>query len=177
MAFTTISLDDKDTRGVFGEYVSVYDIQDAVGDKVTVQIYYESRLAKLDINQAKIAELNQDVDEVIEDEEDIAARENAKSKWAELAKLVGAKPRLDQVTADLVAQFETRTKAIEGKAMIVAMSRIGRAQDRAGRKGDRLQPGGRRDPALVHPSSEHYLGSESESFLFERMFSLHLAMN
>ena len=120
---TPIALDDKDTRGVFGEYVSVYDIQDAVDDQATVQIYYESRLAKLDINQAKIDELNQDVDEVIEDEEDVAARENAKSKWAELAKLVGAKPRLEQVAADLVAHFETRTSTIEGKAMIVAMSR------------------------------------------------------
>ena len=120
---TPIALDDKDTRGVFGEYVSVYDIQDAVDDKATVQIYYESRLAKLDVDQAKIDELNQSVDEVIEDEEDVAARENAKSKWAELAKLVGAKPRLEQVAADLVAHFETRTAAIEGKAMVVAMSR------------------------------------------------------
>lgn len=85
---TPIALDDKDTRGVFGDYVSVYDIQDAVDDKATVQIYYESRLAKLDINKAEIEKLNQDVDEVIEDEEDVAARENAKSKWAELAKLV-----------------------------------------------------------------------------------------
>jgi type I restriction enzyme R subunit len=120
---TPIALDDKDTRGVFGDYVSIYDIQDAVDDKATVQIYYESRLAKLDINQAEIDKLNQDVDEVIEDEEDVAARENTKSKWAELAKLVGAKPRLEQVAADLIAHFETRTKTIEGKAMIVAMSR------------------------------------------------------
>jgi type I restriction enzyme R subunit len=120
---TPVAMDDRDTRGVFGDYVSVYDIQDAVDDKATVQIYYESRLAKLDINQERIDELNQVVDEVIEDEEDVAARENAKSKWAELAKLVGAKPRLEQVAADLVSHFETRTGTIEGKAMIVAMSR------------------------------------------------------
>jgi type I restriction enzyme R subunit len=88
-----------------------------------VQIYYESRLAKLDINQAEIDKLNQDVEKVVEDEEDVSARENAKSKWAELAKLVGAQPRLEQVARDLVAHFETRTSAIEGKAMIVAMSR------------------------------------------------------
>jgi type I restriction enzyme, R subunit len=120
---TPIAQEDKDTRGVFGEYVSIYDIQDAVDDKATVQIYYESRMAKLDVNQAEIEKLNQDVEEVVEDEEDIATRENTKSKWAELAKLVGAKPRLEQVARDLVAHFETRAKAIEGKAMIVAMSR------------------------------------------------------
>lgn len=120
---TPISLEDKDTRGVFGEYVSIYDIQDAVDDKATVQIYYESRLAKLDINQAEIDKINEDVEEVIEDEEDVAARENAKSKWAELAKLVGAKPRLEQVARDMIAHFETRTASIEGKAMFVAMSR------------------------------------------------------
>ena len=78
---------------MFGEYVSVYDIQDAVDDRATVQIYYESRLAKLDINQAEIEKLNQ-VEEVVEDEEDVAQRRATKSKWAELAKLVGAKPRL-----------------------------------------------------------------------------------
>jgi type I restriction enzyme R subunit len=120
---TPIANEDRDTRGVFGEYVTIYDIQDAVDDKATVQIYYESRLAKLDINSAEIEKLNQDVEEVIEDEEDIAARENAKSTWAELAKLVGAKPRLKEVAADLVRHFEKRTEVIEGKGMIVAMSR------------------------------------------------------
>ncbi len=120
---TPIALEDKDTRGVFGEYVSVYDIQDAVTDKATVQIYYESRLAKLDINRAEIDKLNKDVDEVVEDEEDATAREGAKSKWAQLAKLVGAKPRLAQVAADLVAHYERRTEALAGKAMVVAMSR------------------------------------------------------
>ena len=120
---TPIANEDRDTRGVFGDYVSIYDIQDAVNDRATVQIYYESRLAKLDINSAEIEKLNQDVEEVIEDEEDIAARENTKSTWAELAKLVGAKPRLEEVAADLVAHFEKRTEVIEGKGMIVAMSR------------------------------------------------------
>lgn len=78
---TPIALKDRDTRGVFGDYVSIYDIQDAVDDKATVPIYYESRLAKLDINREQIDVLNQDVEEVIEDEEDVAARENTKSKW------------------------------------------------------------------------------------------------
>ncbi len=121
---TPIELHDKDTRGVFGEYVSIYDIQDAVDDKATVQIYYESRLAKLNINQAAIEKLNQDVEDVMEDEEDVAAREDAKGKWTELAKLVGARPRLEQVAKDLIEHFEKRAEvAPGGKAMIVAMSR------------------------------------------------------
>ena len=120
---TPISGKDKDTRKVFGDYVSIYDIQDAVDDKATVPILYESRLAKLDVNAAQIEQLNQEVEEVVEDEENEVLRERTKSKWAELAKLVGAKPRLQQVAADLVKHFETRTAALEGKAMIVCMSR------------------------------------------------------
>ena len=120
---TPISAEDRDTQAVFGGYVSVYDIQDAVADGATVPIYYESRLAKLDINRAEIDKLSSEVEEVIEDEEDVASREKTKSKWAELAKLVGADPRLEQVAADLVAHYETRTASIEGKAMIVCMSR------------------------------------------------------
>jgi len=91
---TPIDKEDKDTRGVFGDYVSIYDIQDAVDDGATVPIYYESRLVKIDINRAQIDELNRDVDEVIEDEEDVAAREKTKGRWAELTKLVGSEPRL-----------------------------------------------------------------------------------
>lgn len=120
---TPIALEDKDTRAVFGDYVSIYDIQDAVDDGATVPIFYESRLAKLDVNQAEIDALNAQVDEVIEDEEDITAREKTKSDWAALTKLVGAQPRLEQVAADLVQHFETRTTTLEGKAMIVCMSR------------------------------------------------------
>lgn len=120
---TPLSTEDKDTRAVFGEYVSIYDIQDAVDDGATVPIYYESRLAKLDINQAEIEELSQDVEEVIEDEEDIAEREKTKSRWAALEKLVGAEPRLKEVAADLIKHFEARIAVIDGKAMIVCMSR------------------------------------------------------
>jgi type I restriction enzyme, R subunit len=120
---TPIALEDKDTRAVFGDYVSIYDIQDAVDDGATVPIFYESRLAKLDVNQVEIDALNARVDEVIEDEEDITVREKTKSDWAQLAKLVGAKPRIEQVAADLVQHFETRTATLEGKAMIVCMSR------------------------------------------------------
>jgi type I restriction enzyme R subunit len=120
---TPITLEDKDTRAVFGDYVSIYDIQDAVDDGATVPIFFESRLARLDVNQAEIDALNDQVDEVIEDEEDISTREKTKSDWATLAKLVGAQPRLDQVAADLVQHFKTRTDTLEGKAMIVCMSR------------------------------------------------------
>src|SRR4029078_6979457 len=94
---TPIETDDWDSRTVFGEYVSIYDIQDAVDDGATVPIYYESRLAKLDINQAEIDNLNDDVEAVFEDEEDLAAREALKTRWAALANLLGAKPRLKQV--------------------------------------------------------------------------------
>jgi type I restriction enzyme R subunit len=120
---TPIALEDKDTRAVFGDYVSIYDIQDAVDDGATVPIFFESRLARLDVNQSEIDALNARVDEVIEDEEDIATREKTKSDWAALTRLVGAQPRLEQVAADLVRHFETRTATLEGKAMIVCMSR------------------------------------------------------
>jgi type I restriction enzyme R subunit len=120
---TPIEKDDANTKATFGDYVSIYDIEDAKNDKATVPIYYESRLAKLDINREEIDRLNKDVEEVIEDEEDVAARENTKGKWAELAKLVGAKERVQEIAADLVAHYETRTSVLEGKAMIVAMSR------------------------------------------------------
>lgn len=120
---TPIAMDDKDTRAVFGDYVSIYDIQDAVDDGATVPIYYESRLAKLDIRQDEIEALNDDVDEVLEDEEELSDKEKMKSHWAALEKLVGAQPRIDQVAKDLVKHFEERTSAFPGKGMIVAMSR------------------------------------------------------
>lgn len=120
---TPIAQEDRDTRAVFGEYVSIYDIQNAVDDGATVPIYYESRLARLDINQAEIERLSREVEEVVEDEEDMAAREKAKGDWATLEKLVGAEPRLREVAADLVRHFEARTAVLEGKGMIVCMSR------------------------------------------------------
>lgn len=120
---TPIALDDKDTRAVFGDYVSIYDIQDAVDDGATVPIYYESRLTKLDLNRAEIDALSAQVDEVVEDEEDLSTREKTKGEWSRLEKLVGATPRLKQVAVDLVAHFESRTASMDGKAMIVTMSR------------------------------------------------------
>ena len=120
---TPIDSADKDTRAVFGDYVSIYDIQDAVDDGATVPIYYESRLAKLNINEAELEALNDEIDVVIEDEEDTAARESTKSKWAALEKLVGSEPRIVLVANDLVEHFESRVATMPGKAMAVCMSR------------------------------------------------------
>jgi len=126
---TPIALEDKDTRAVFGDYVSIYDIKDAVDDGSTVPIYYESRLAKLDLNHAEIEALSKQVEDVVEDEEDVQNREKTKGEWSRLEKLVGAQPRILQVAADLVEHFETRTQSVDdkymrdGKAMIVGMSR------------------------------------------------------
>jgi type I restriction enzyme R subunit len=120
---TPISMEDKDTRSVFGEYVSIYDIQDAVADGATVPIYYESRLAKLDLNHEELERLSAQVEEVVEDDEDLGSREKTKGEWSRLEKLVGATPRLSQIAADLVKHFEARSKTMDGKAMIVSMSR------------------------------------------------------
>jgi type I restriction enzyme R subunit len=119
---TPIESEDKDTRAVFGDYISIYDIEDAVADGATVPIYYESRLAKLDLDAEVLKEIDEDVSELVEDEEQ-SDRERFKSKWSALEKLVGAKPRIEQIAKDLVAHFEERTAVIEGKGMIVAMSR------------------------------------------------------
>ncbi|MES0488916.1 MAG: type I restriction endonuclease subunit R [Leptospirales bacterium] len=120
---TPISSDDRDTQAVFGGYVSIYDIEDAVEDGATVPIYYESRLAKLDIKSGEIEKLNAEVDEVMEDEEDVGVREQTKGKWTALEKLVGSQARIQQVAADLVDHFEARSAASESKGMIVCMSR------------------------------------------------------
>jgi type I restriction enzyme R subunit len=120
---TPIDQGDRDTRAVFGDYVSIYDIQDAVDDGATVPIFYESRLAKLDVDQTSIDALNEQVEEVVEDEEDIASREKTKGAWATLEKLVGSKPRMRQVAMDLVQHLESRLGVVDGKAMAVCMSR------------------------------------------------------
>ncbi len=120
---TPISQDDRDTQAVFGNYVSIYDIQQAVEDGATVPIYYESRLAKLELKEPLLPEVDQQVDDLFADEDDIPAAERAKSRWAALEALVGAQPRIEQVAEDLVAHFEQRQRTQVGKAMIVAMSR------------------------------------------------------
>jgi type I restriction enzyme R subunit len=120
---TPVSLDDRDTRAVFGDYVHIYDVQQAVHDGATVPIYYESRLAKLELKDEETPTLDDEVEELTEDEEDDSAKAAQKRRWAALERLVGAPPRIARVAADIVQHFETRQAAMDGKAMIVAMSR------------------------------------------------------
>jgi len=120
---TPISQDDRDTQAVFGHYISIYDIQQAVEDGATVPIYYESRLAKLALKEPLLPQVDERVDELFSEEDDIPAAERAKSRWAALEALVGAEPRLIEVAADLIAHFEQRSRSQPGKAMLVAMSR------------------------------------------------------
>ena len=119
---TPIEKADANTRAVFGDYISIYDIQRAVADKATVPIYYESRIAKLGLNVAALPKLDQEFDEITEGEE-LTGKEKLKTKWAALEALVGDRKRIDLIAADLVAHFEKRLEAIDGKAMIVCMSR------------------------------------------------------
>ncbi|WP_087871122.1 type I restriction endonuclease subunit R [Bathymodiolus platifrons methanotrophic gill symbiont] len=120
---TPIEIDDKDTRAVFGEYVSVYDINDAVEDGATVQVYYESRLAKLELNQEEIPHIDDHIEELLEDEENEASGEKVKSEWSSLEKLVGSEKRIQLVANDLINHWESRLEILDGKAIIVCMSR------------------------------------------------------
>ncbi|MFV9683979.1 type I restriction endonuclease subunit R [Pseudomonas sp. NY15367] len=119
---TPVSSEDRDTRAVFGDYIHVYDMQQAKEDGATVAIYYESRLAKLSLKDSELAHIDDEVDELAEDEEE-DQQSRLKSRWAALEKVVGAEPRIKSVAADLVAHFEERNQAQSGKAMVVAMSR------------------------------------------------------
>ena len=120
---TPVSLEDRDTRAVFGDYVHIYDVEQAVKDGATVPIYYESRLAQLELKDAEVTALDEEIDELTEDEEDDAAKASRMRRWAALEKLVGAPPRIQKVASDLVEHFETRLASLDGKAMVVAMSR------------------------------------------------------
>ena len=120
---TPISFDDKDTRAVFGDYISIYDIKDAVDDGATVPIFYQPRLTKLDLSDTDIKALFSEFEDIPEDEESVESNEQAKIKWSRLEKLVGSKPRLEKIAKDLVKHYEDREQTISGKAMIVTMSR------------------------------------------------------
>jgi type I restriction enzyme, R subunit len=119
---TPIEKTDANTRAVFGDYISIYDIQRAVADKATVPIYYESRISKLSLNAAELPLLDEEFEEITEGEE-LTKKEKLKSKWAALEALVGDPKRIALVAADLVTHFEKRVEAMDGKAMIVCMSR------------------------------------------------------
>ena len=119
---TPIELEDANTRAVFGDYISVYDIQRSVEDGATVPIHYESRLARLVLDQAEIPSIDPDFEEATEGEE-IERKERLKTKWAQLEAVVGAENRVRQIAQDIVDHFEQRLEALEGKAMVVCMSR------------------------------------------------------
>ncbi len=119
---TPIEKTDANTRAVFGNYISVYDIQRAVIDRATVPIYYESRLAKLEINEAERPKIDPNFEEVTEGEE-VERKEKLKSRWAQLEAVVGSENRLKLIALDFVEHFENRLSVMDGKAMIVCMSR------------------------------------------------------
>ncbi len=119
---TPIELNDANTRAVFGDYISVYDIQRAVEDQATVPIYYESRLAKLTLDEREKPTIDPEFEEATEGEE-VERKEKLKTKWAQLEAVVGAEKRLKLVAQDIVAHFEQRIEAMDGKAMVVCMSR------------------------------------------------------
>ena len=119
---TPIELQDANTRAVFGDYISIYDIQRAVEDKATVPIYYESRLAKLTLDEDERPKIDPGFEEATEGEE-VERKEKLKTKWAQLEAVVGAENRLKLVARDIVDHYERRLEALEGKAMVVCMSR------------------------------------------------------
>ena len=119
---TPLETTDRNTKAVFGEYISVYDIQRAVDDGATVPIFYEARLAKLELSEDKLLSVDPDFEEITEGQEDMA-KHRLKRKWAAIEKIVGAESRLDIVAKDLVEHFTRRQEVLSGKAMIVCMSR------------------------------------------------------
>ena len=119
---TPVELQDANTRAVFGDYISVYDIQRAVEDGATVPIYYESRLARLALDESARPNIDPEFEEATEGEE-VERKERMKTRWAQLEAIVGTEQRLRLVAEDLVAHFDDRTEAMDGKAMVVCMSR------------------------------------------------------
>ena len=119
---TPIEVSDRNTRAVFGDYISIYDIQQAVEDGATVRIYYEGRLAKLELDEKEKPKIDPDFEEATEGEE-VEKKEKLKTKWAALESIVGADKRIKLIAKDLVKHWEARLAAMDGKAMIVCMSR------------------------------------------------------
>jgi type I restriction enzyme R subunit len=119
---TPIEKDDVNTPAVFGEYIDVYDISRAVEDGATVPIYYESRLARIELPEDEKPKLDADIADLTEDEAE-GEQERLKKKWSTVEALVGSETRLSMVAEDLVRHFETRIESLDGKAMVVCMSR------------------------------------------------------
>jgi len=119
---TPIEKDDVNTPAIFGDYIDIYDISRAVEDGATVPIYYESRLARIELPEEEKPKIDAEIEELTEDEI-LNEQEKIKRKWATVEALVGSKKRLALVADDLVRHFEARITALEGKAMVVCMSR------------------------------------------------------
>ena len=119
---TPIELSDRNTVAVFGNYISIYDVQQAVDDGATVPIYYESRLAKIELDEDEKPNIDPEFEELTETEE-VTQREKLKTKWAQLEALVGTEKRLGLIADDIIEHFEERLETIDGKGMIVCMSR------------------------------------------------------
>ena len=119
---TPIESHDKNTPAVFGDYIDTYDILRAVDDGATVRIYYESRLARIELSEAQLERIDPEFERITEAEEE-SERQKLKTRWAALEAMVGADKRIRRVAADLAAHFEERLKTMEGKAMVVGMSR------------------------------------------------------
>lgn len=119
---TPIEKTDKNTQAVFGDYIDVYDIQQAVEDGATVRIYYENRLAKIDLKEEERPKIDTDFEELTESEE-VTDKQKLKAKWARIEAIVGSEHRIEQIAKDLVKHLELRTASLDGKAMFVCMSR------------------------------------------------------
>src|SRR5690606_16978052 len=119
---TPIEGTDINTPQVFGDYVDIYDIAKSVEDGSTVRIYYESRLAKVNLDEEG-KRLIEEFDKELESDEEITEKEKAKAKWSKLEAIVGNEKRIKNLARDIVDHFEKRQKVFDGKAMIVAMSR------------------------------------------------------
>ncbi len=119
---TPIENTDKNTQAVFGEYIDVYDIQQAVEDGATVRIFYENRLAKINLKEDEKPRVDAEFEELTESEEQ-DDRQKLKSRWARLEAIVGNEHRLELIANDIVKHFESRNEILEGKGMIVCMSR------------------------------------------------------
>lgn len=119
---TPIESDDRSTPAVFGDYIDKYDMLRAVEDGATVPIYYESRLARIELSDAQLSEIDPEFEQITEAEEE-TGKQKLKTKWAALEAMVGAEDRIKLVVRDLVAHFEKRLDTMDGKAMIVCMSR------------------------------------------------------
>ncbi len=119
---TPIELDDANTRSVFGDYISVYDITRSEADGATVPIYYESRLAQLALDEAEKPNIDPEFEELTEGEE-LERKEELKTKWAQLEAVVGADNRVRQIAEDILGHFDARLEQLDGKAMVVCMSR------------------------------------------------------